>query len=124
MVIADHGTGTRLCWEDGRHLHGSVEGGGWVRLPKELAWLPDLTDPATRGCLLALVQDAWDMPRSWVKWWPVSAPDMSGVDRSFCEVVDRTGRRVVPGPRVRHATEAEALVAALEAAPNSNTKGE
>lgn len=46
--------------------------GAWHRCPKRLrdvpkylaldpeaAW-PDLTDPATLGCLLALVRDAWD----------------------------------------------------------------
>lgn len=84
--------------------------------PPDPHWIPDLTDPATLGCLLALVREAWGGPRLWIKWWP-SSPDMSGVDRAFCEVVDRMCRRIVPGPRVRHATEAEALVAALEAAP-------
>ena len=67
--------------------------------------LPDLTSPATRGCLLALVREAW-------------------TNRLICTAVDNTGcgwwvdgwaeLRV---PSKLHDTEAEALVAALEAAP-------
>jgi hypothetical protein len=53
--------------------------------------LPDLTDPATLGCLLALVREAWGLPL-WV----------------------RTGDY---GNQVRYESEAAALVAALEAAP-------
>lgn len=78
--------------------------------------LPDFNDPATVGCLLALVREALGR-RVWVKWWCPTAPDMSGIDRSWCEVVDRAGRRVVAGPRVQHPTEAHALVAALAVAP-------
>ena len=63
--------------------------------------LPDLTDPATLGCLLALVREAWGKPdlharpegsrwRMWSFEWPNS---------------------------MLHPTEAAALVAALEAAP-------
>lgn len=56
-------------------------------LGDEYGWLPDLTDPATLGCLLALV-------------------------RKVCgDVVAYRCRRV------RIDLEAEALVAALEAAP-------
>lgn len=65
---------------------------------------PDLTDPATLGCLLALVREAWGDP-------------------SIC-----TAARPIAGGRYawwttgksnteEHHTEAEALVAALEAAP-------
>lgn len=63
---------------------------------------PDLSDPATLGCLLALVREAWGDPEITtnyhaieVAWW-VGAP---GVNQS------------------NHGTEAEALVAALECAP-------
>jgi hypothetical protein len=63
--------------------------------------VPDLSDPATLGCLLALVREAWGKPdlhtrpegsrwRMWSFEWPSS---------------------------MLHPTEAEALVAALEAAP-------
>lgn len=62
--------------------------------------LPDLSDPATLGCVLALVREAWSKPdlharpegsrwRMWSFEWPSS---------------------------MLHPTEAEALVAALEAA--------
>lgn len=58
---------------------------------------PDLTDAATLGCLLALVREAWADPRIHVvPYNPLTEPPK-------CVV---TGK-----------TEAEALVAALEAAP-------
>lgn len=68
---------------------------------------PDLSDPATLGCLLALVREAWG-------------------ERSLCCVKDLAGAGWWAvgiwddafAIRVRWATtEAEALVAALEAAP-------
>lgn len=77
--------------------------------------LPVLDDPATYGCLLTLVRKAWG-PLVWIRWWRNIAPDMSGADRGWCDVVDAFGRRLV-NPPVQHSTEIEALVAALEAAP-------
>jgi len=78
-----------------------VEGGrAFLDLIPSEAWLPDLDDPATLGCLLALVREvsgarAHVVPaRSWHAW-VVASP----VSRDFW------GN-----------TEAEALVAALEAA--------
>ena len=105
--------GRRANAPDGVHQWAGFDRSAWEWHETEFG-LPDFTDPGTLGCLLALARE--DGPWLWIRWWP-GWPDMSGVDRSFCEVVDRMGRRVVPGPRVRHATEAEALVAALEAAP-------
>ena len=65
--------------------------------------LPDLTDPATVGCLLALVREAW------------------GCDSLTCQpllpLVGVHGWRVVGTSAKSGHTEAEALVAALEAAP-------
>lgn len=68
--------------------------------------VPDLRDPATLGCVLALVREAWgdlhmvarcDDRHGKVSWWICRWGDL---------------------PRSREcSTEAEALVAALEAAP-------
>jgi hypothetical protein len=72
--------------------------------------LPDLTDPATLGCLLALVREAWgDAGVSvWhdrrVGLWSWMA---NGCSHGVWRPSDEDG----------YATEAKALVAALEAAP-------
>ena len=66
--------------------------------------LPDLTDPATMGCLLALVRGAWGQ-------------DDLG---AFRVIVGQWCAEVTPQEGQHHAfygsSEAEALVAALEAA--------
>jgi hypothetical protein len=82
----------------------------WFRLEEQTAslhgeWadaIPDLQDPATLGCLLALVREALDSPRVHVLY-------VAGLHRWEC-----ADNRVVLGVG---ATEAEALVAALEEAP-------
>jgi len=66
-------------------------------------WFPDLTDPATLGCLLALVLEAWGRPTAFLHYYGGNwffDPQQSEPTNHF------SGR-----------TEAEALVAALEAAP-------
>ena len=66
--------------------------------------LPDLTDPATLGCLLALVREAWGCRTAYFTHshgsWLVMRRDPWSLP--LCELQD---------------TEARALVAALEAAP-------
>jgi hypothetical protein len=62
--------------------------------------LPDFTDPATVGCLLALVREAWGDAKTCAR------PDL---EDDIWYVVTRSGLAFA-------ATEAEALVAALEAA--------
>lgn len=64
--------------------------------------LPDLSDPATLGCLLALVRDVWgDHHLSAIVSPGTAEWGIWGLDRGL------------------HPTEAHALVAALESAPNS-----
>ena len=76
--------------------------------------LPDLSDAATLGCLLALVREAWDEPELYVRSsrddesWIVCAADHEGRERLM----------VLRSDPYR-ASEAEALVVALEAAPES-----
>jgi hypothetical protein len=71
--------------------------------------LPVLDDPATLGCLLALVREAWDDEGAYA------------MQRSVCEGGGWALWACPPGdvniPRGTGATEAEALVAALEGAP-------
>lgn len=84
-----------------------------VNVDLGLRWFPDLTDPATLGCLLALVREAWGdewlackgdySPHS--STWVVYSGKPHG--RGFLTQVAGT----------RYSFEAEALVAALEAAP-------
>jgi hypothetical protein len=66
--------------------------------------LPDLNDPATVGCLLALVREAWGDPYLCA----VGDSDTGWrLDAVTAQVQDLHG----------YSSEAEALVAALEAAP-------
>jgi hypothetical protein len=80
-----------------------------IRSPQFPFLLPDLTDPATLGCLLSLVRVAWNTPGAYVHHdsgaklepghpWEVWCGDGSNIVGVFD-------------------TEAEALVAALESAP-------
>lgn len=112
-VLHGGGCGDYIVWHEDGSAH---EDGGLNEDLMPPTAQPDLTDPATLDCLLALVRDAWG-PQAWVKWWRTPGVDMSGADRGWCEAVDGIGRRLVAGERVQHRTEAEALVAALEAAP-------
>lgn len=62
--------------------------------------VPDLSDPATRGCLLHQVREAWKdhsiHPRTWCDTWCVMLPDRTEVSAD---------------------SELVALLRALEAAP-------
>lgn len=121
-----------LCWceEDGSEAGGyQTTGGKWwgiatSDLPMVLreGWVPDLTDPATLGCLLALVREAWGDPRIH------SAPGLYAHDAAPEYRYQIAHWHVYsPGPynalteppkcSVTALTEAGALVKALEAAP-------
>ena len=103
------------CWRVYLGTHGIIcaqgdgNGGyvaGWDHTAAILGVLPDLADPATLGCLLALVREAWGDPKIHVL--PARPPSAFG------------GAPWVCGARARlftGASEAAALVAALEAAP-------
>lgn len=77
-------------------------GGDGGRMPDDAA--PDLFDPATLGCLLDLVREAWGNPGIFVR------PHRDG-----WQVHEFAGRRILPFGEGN--TEPAALVAALEAAP-------
>ena len=73
--------------------------------------MPDLSDPATVGCLLALVREAWGEPALSVTAgytkdrrveWEVDHPPPDSIPEALWAYFD---------------SEAEVLVAALEAAP-------
>ena len=75
--------------------------------------LPDLEDPATLGCLLALVRETWGRPALAAS--PAGAFDGSV---SWCvEALDPNDGDGYHALTPRRATEAEALVDALEEAP-------
>lgn len=82
----------------------------WYSATRHL-WLPDLTDPGTLGALLSLVRDAWDWPHAFachdeVAWY------LSSGETGCCVELQTEA-----GDGERYDSEAEALVAALEAAP-------
>ena len=93
--------------------HGSLDG-----ISSDENFVVDLSDPATLGCLLALVREAhgsdcahaWTPTRSQGRWI-VSRPEREGDYPSFNP--DGWFSLSVG----EHATEAEALVSALENAP-------
>jgi len=76
--------------------------------------LPDLTDPATLGCMFALVREAWGCV-------VVTSPDYDYDDDEARQGPNVVGWRAVETVRWMWVgggtTEAEALVVALESAP-------
>ena len=83
----------------------TVHCAGEAFLTTLLNFAPDLTDPATLGCLLALVREAWKSPVAQI------SPSLPDGHIWTCYINDEANDRLF-----RERTEAEALVAALEAA--------
>lgn len=81
---------------------------GWDQLDTRAA-VPALDDPATLGCLMALVREAWNEPEA-------SSTAGAGYD-GFWGWWAFAG-----GKQFEGATEAEALVAAFKAAPAKEKK--
>jgi hypothetical protein len=112
---------------------GGTSGGDWNQFPPGA--LPDLSDPATLGCLLALVRSAYGDP--WIRVEPMSSgwvciyskppagfnaawhvhPKWSRWTRSWPPPWRRPRPRSQTPLPANGDTEAEALVAALECAP-------
>ncbi len=102
VVVDDVAGGVPQRWHHERALHFSVWRCWAVDFP---AALPDLADPATLGCLLALVREAWG---------DSGATTYNEKGRWGCSMGD--------GCTGLFPTEAAALVAALEAAPDREVK--
>jgi len=87
-------------------------------------YLPDLQDPATMGCLLALVRKAWRCPTVYVRQSATRRVSDNVIAWEVCDLyLDAKACRALGVPREGsvgswgHGSEAEALVAALESAP-------
>lgn len=70
--------------------------------------LPNINDPATLGCILRLVRDAWRRPKAYLQY----------VGVYWCVVDPRDNLWLDPG--IGWKTEAEALLRALQAAPEAS----
>lgn len=106
--VLDGGDGPPRCVD----FHGRRVPAHYVCQCDEDQVVPDFRDPATLGCLLALVREAW--PGCHAE--PNGAATWDGVDEAergswWAVYACVSHRRIAAG-----ATEAEALVAALEAA--------
>lgn len=84
--------------------HATID--GWHRV---VDLLPDLTDPATLGCLLSRVREAWNSPLAQVSPMIPTSPRRK---QNWAFYINDDNDR-----RFFGYTEAEALIAALEAAP-------
>ena len=107
IIDVDHGTPCLPdCWEYKGYIRGREHADDW--------WdgaLPDFTDAATTGCLLALVREALGWPDAY------ACHDDSGWFVSSGVGPWETQDEASPNLYERYPAEIAALVAALEAAP-------
>ena len=94
-----------------RHPFSILGGSQWDDATERwVACIPDLSDAATLGCLLALVREAMNDERACVSW------DHAG-EAWMCEGMHEYEGKTYLGVFAEGSTYVEALVAALEAAP-------
>lgn len=119
--------GLELAHRDGRWSMDSEQVAGVGPFADDGPRWPDFRDPATLGCLLALVRDAWRQPyavalagefsrgiglgRDFKRWSMRGCSPRTGEPLHLAASGAHGEREIISG-----ATEAEALVAALEAA--------
>jgi hypothetical protein len=94
------------------HRQGATkDGGGWVDTGDAIGFLPDLTDPATIGCLLDLVRYVWYTAPANVNSHTSYSPEKGHYRYWICSYCTCESWEQTQGE-----TEAEALVIALERA--------
>ena len=101
LLLSDDGD---VGFTDRVAVYSNEDGSPYYDFTPMAHWLPDLEDPATIGCLLALVREVWG-PRV-----TTSHRDRAVTSRPWA--VDIAPDGIIP----MGSTEAEALVAALHLA--------
>jgi len=109
VVAVDNDTGTSCASEEG-----ATNDDCYAVWLDNVPLLPDLTDPATLGCLLALVRSAYSDPWFYVRPSDTYRPDGALGWECFGYLPGRDGGSWRGSG---YASEVETLVAALEAAP-------
>lgn len=124
MLVADYGGGVRVSGMCAEFIHGSAadtpvnrHGPVWMRLRRDEAHAPVTDDPATLGCILALVRDAHNDPTICAVWVESRGAMVVKIvsAKAALRIAWNHDERTEPGGPFR--SEAGALLAALESAP-------